>query len=569
MIYDFEGGPNDEATATTALALCEVQAGSGNSVVFDSTAPLEGTYSLKMVVGTTNVCLFQAWGTGVAGALGTAFGTPDRVLRGVITLEVPVGGFSGTTVSENTGRNLTLLGQLYGGSSGSATIGRFRAPNKTTVSGATSATNVVTSTGHALINGDVVKPTAVGAATGIVVGTNYYVVGKATNTFQLSATPGGTAITLGTASGLAFDVQQAFQYANSAATAVTPIVNLTDYEGQTIYVRVELDTGTTNATGVVHIKAYNSAQAAIGVEMIATGQDLGSAAGTTWPITRVRWGILSTQTVSRTVRWDYFAATPGGAAVTGTPAYLAFPAAPGSPNAAISLSAQYPAVGQSVTASFTGSTAGAGTLTYFSTVTDPSGATSTSSASSVAIPMSVQGWWKVDLTVTQSSGGATDTETAWIYCHPTGTNDVTARSFTAALGDTNQGGAANSLAALNDAVGATYVLGGPDPDGTAKRRVQMNPFPDGPLHEGIAGCAAGGPVNRTIKWYWEDGTTLLYTETFALPVFTPVGSVPTDAEIAANAVEHDSAVDSTGMSAIGTALADRRGLWIEWYDTAV
>jgi hypothetical protein len=566
VIYDFEGGPNDEASANTLLALCEIQPGSGNSTLFDSTSPLEGTYSLKMVVGTTNICLFQAWGTGVSGALGTTFGTPNAVLRAVIMLEVPVGGFSGTTVSENTGRNLTVLGQLYGGSSGSATIGRFRTPNKTTVSGATSATNVVTSTGHALINGDVVKPTAIGAATGITVGTNYYVIGKTTNSFQLSATPTGSAITLGTASGLAFDVQQAFQYGNNAATTVTPDVNLTDYEGQTIYLRVELDTGTTNANGVLHIRAYNSAQTAIGVEMIATTQDLGSVSGTSWPITRVRFGVLSTQTSGRTVRWDYFVVTPGGAAVTGTPAYLSFPAAPGAPTANISLSNQYPAVGQSVTASFTGSTAGAGTLTYSSMVTAPNGTTTSSTASSRSISMSVQGWHTVDLVVTQSSGGTTASATTTIYCHPTGSNDVTARVFTAAAGDSNQGGAANSLAALNDALGNTYVLGGPDPDGTAKRRVQKNPFPDGPLHEGISGCAAGGIINRTVNWYWEDSTTLLYTETYALPVFTPAGSIPTDAEVAANTVEHDSTVGPTEMGVIGTSLANRRGLWIEWFD---
>src|SRR6185503_2884078 len=104
--YDFEGGSNG-AAATTALAGVDIGGGSGNTVTFDGTSPLEGALSLKTVIGTTNVCQFQAWGTGAAGALGTTFGTPKTVGRGVIMIDVPVGGFSGTTVSENTGRNLT------------------------------------------------------------------------------------------------------------------------------------------------------------------------------------------------------------------------------------------------------------------------------------------------------------------------------------------------------------------------------------------------------------------------------------------------------------------------------
>lgn len=62
---------------------------------------------------------------------------------------------------------------------------------------------VVTWTGHTLANGDPVRFTTTGALpTGIVAGTIYYVVNQATNTFQIAATEGGSAInTSGSQSG--------------------------------------------------------------------------------------------------------------------------------------------------------------------------------------------------------------------------------------------------------------------------------------------------------------------------------------------------------------------------------
>jgi hypothetical protein len=62
---------------------------------------------------------------------------------------------------------------------------------------------VVTLTGHTYANGDQITFTTTGALpTGLTVGTVYFVVNAATNTFQVSATSGGTAITTtGTQSG--------------------------------------------------------------------------------------------------------------------------------------------------------------------------------------------------------------------------------------------------------------------------------------------------------------------------------------------------------------------------------
>jgi hypothetical protein len=63
---------------------------------------------------------------------------------------------------------------------------------------AVTATNaspcVVTLNAHTLVNGNRVKLGGTAVPTGFTAGTSYYVVNAAANTFQLSATPGGTAI---------------------------------------------------------------------------------------------------------------------------------------------------------------------------------------------------------------------------------------------------------------------------------------------------------------------------------------------------------------------------------------
>ncbi|WP_328683147.1 SU10 major capsid protein [Streptomyces sp. NBC_00343] len=74
----------------------------------------------------------------------------------------------------------------------------------TSVTGATSATDTITSTGHGLVDGNKIVFTAVGAATSIVTGRVYYVDAIDANTFKVATTNGGTALTLGTATGIAF-----------------------------------------------------------------------------------------------------------------------------------------------------------------------------------------------------------------------------------------------------------------------------------------------------------------------------------------------------------------------------
>jgi hypothetical protein len=67
------------------------------------------------------------------------------------------------------------------------------------VTGLSAATDTVTETATALVNGDKIIFTDVGASTTLVVGRVYFVQQKATNTFKVGLTAAGAAITIGTA----------------------------------------------------------------------------------------------------------------------------------------------------------------------------------------------------------------------------------------------------------------------------------------------------------------------------------------------------------------------------------
>jgi hypothetical protein len=62
---------------------------------------------------------------------------------------------------------------------------------------ATIATSLINSAAHGIPNGTLVYFTSVGAVTGITINTSYFVVNGAANTFQVSLTSGGAAITFG------------------------------------------------------------------------------------------------------------------------------------------------------------------------------------------------------------------------------------------------------------------------------------------------------------------------------------------------------------------------------------
>lgn len=74
----------------------------------------------------------------------------------------------------------------------------------TAVTGASTATDTVTSTAHGLVDGNKIVFTNTSTASGIVAGRIYYVDQIDVNSFKVSTTNGGSPITLGTATGLAF-----------------------------------------------------------------------------------------------------------------------------------------------------------------------------------------------------------------------------------------------------------------------------------------------------------------------------------------------------------------------------
>lgn len=69
----------------------------------------------------------------------------------------------------------------------------------TNVTGLSAATDTITESSTARANGDAITFSSVGVSTAINTNSTYYVVSKSTNAFKVSATKGGSAITIGTA----------------------------------------------------------------------------------------------------------------------------------------------------------------------------------------------------------------------------------------------------------------------------------------------------------------------------------------------------------------------------------
>jgi hypothetical protein len=145
----------------------------------------------------------------------------------------------------------------------------------TIVTGASTATDTVTSNSHGLSNGDRVAFTIIGAATGLRYDRVYYVSNVATNTFKVSATSGGSAITLGTATGLAW-VKAAttltVDVANSLIQSVFDNGGLSDLSAAIIYVpstqKVKLSKAFADAYGKANPVVSNVG--GVAVDAIAT-----------------------------------------------------------------------------------------------------------------------------------------------------------------------------------------------------------------------------------------------------------------------------------------------------------
>jgi hypothetical protein len=97
------------------------------------------------------------------------------------------------TINDGSAGTITYTGFSVGSSTGDTYSTSDKATATVTCTSATPG--VVTWTGHTLNNNDPVYLTSTGSVpTGFTSGTVYYVNNKATNTFELSATPGGSSI---------------------------------------------------------------------------------------------------------------------------------------------------------------------------------------------------------------------------------------------------------------------------------------------------------------------------------------------------------------------------------------
>ena len=165
----------------------------------------------------------------------TFYGNTTSKNRQIVTL-LAVGGTNGLAVN-NT---ITVGGITYTAKTSETTASaQFRAylagTFNFTVTIASPA--VVTAAAHGLSNGDPVILSTTGALpTGLALGTTYYVISAATNTFQLAATYGGTAInTSGSQSGT-----HTVTYGGSAAqnirdTALSLVRTINRYASSTVY----------------------------------------------------------------------------------------------------------------------------------------------------------------------------------------------------------------------------------------------------------------------------------------------------------------------------------------------
>jgi hypothetical protein len=97
--------------------------------------------------------------------------------------------------TDNTTKRQTrgLLPAIAAGSPNYITLGTY------TGTGLSAATNTITETATPRVNGDKIVFTDNGGSATLVQGKTYYVVGKATNTFQVANTLGGSPVTIGTA----------------------------------------------------------------------------------------------------------------------------------------------------------------------------------------------------------------------------------------------------------------------------------------------------------------------------------------------------------------------------------
>ncbi len=366
-------GPAGTATPATSGGAYSLTPGSGNTLSVATDKVYTGSFALKLVMGTTALAAIDyqsdRHGAAVTGAV--PYGAASDVNSGMFVFWYPVGGAKTAAGGINS---LTSMVQFYGGTDDGTTValggtaGRIQLADAAT--GLTTSGSSVNQTNVGIGVGDKVVFTATGGATNITAGTTYYVVTKSANAFSVATTPGGTALVLGTASGVAY--AQSLRFANNAGTSVLGIHgDMSGLEGHWVGVRWQLSLGGVATGGRAFFRAYDlgtnplfpavgsflagsdvSTAAVTGSGASATGGiDLGGTGGATPnKLTRVRTGVLTVQAAGFTTWLGYNVVTPGSLQ------WVAGPSASAAPGGTVTVNDSYPGDGDTITVDVSGVT---------------------------------------------------------------------------------------------------------------------------------------------------------------------------------------------------------------------
>lgn len=200
-----------------AIVQIETILGSGTtlkgSVADLATRLAVGLDSAGLLKLSTDASITGPLSVAKGGTGGTVAGTVGLVPPGTIvpySMRTPPSGYlncDGSAVSRTTYAALFAVLHL-----------------STTITVTIATPGVVTWTSHVLENGDPVVFTTTGILpTGITAGTTYYVINKATNTFQIAATVGGAAInTTGSQSGVHTGIHAPYGRGDTSTTFNVP-----------------------------------------------------------------------------------------------------------------------------------------------------------------------------------------------------------------------------------------------------------------------------------------------------------------------------------------------------------
>lgn len=208
----------------SAIIQIETVLGTGPSLIGSKTDLVErlavGIDSAGLLKLSTDASITGPLSVAKGGTGGTVAGTVGLVPPGTITPYAMRTAPTGYLICDGSAISRTTYSALF------AVLHL-----STTVTMTIASPGVVTWTGHAFENGDPIVLTTTGALpTGYTAGTTYYIVNKASNTFQLSATVGGTAInTSGSQSGTHTGIHAPHGRGDTSST-----FNVPDLRGRTV-----------------------------------------------------------------------------------------------------------------------------------------------------------------------------------------------------------------------------------------------------------------------------------------------------------------------------------------------